>query len=151
MERNELRPLLRRMFPRQRDSLLPALHFLQQELGHLPEWTLQIVGWHLRVPASEVYGAATSYAELRIDPPGDHVIRVCQGVGCRYTGGGQLLGDLIAALGIQPGETTVDGSVTLEETPCGFLCPAAPAAQLDGHWIGRARAEGLIEHIQGTV
>ena len=51
MEREELRPLLRRKFPPHRTYLLPALHFLQEELGHLPEWALQVVAWHLRTPA----------------------------------------------------------------------------------------------------
>ena len=151
MERSELRPLLRRKFPRQRDSLLPALHYLQGELGHLPEWALQIVGWHLRVPASEVYGAATSYTELRIHPPGDHVIRVCQGIACRYNGGRELLEELAAALGIRSGRTTADGAVTLEETPCGFLCAVAPAVQVDGQWAGRAKAEDVTDRIRGRA
>ena len=69
MEREELRPILRRKFPPHRTYLLPALHFLQEEFGHLPEWALQVVAWHLRTPASVVYGAATSYTELRIAGP----------------------------------------------------------------------------------
>ena len=68
---SDLRRILRETFPeRNRDALLPALHLLQHEHGHLPEWALQVVGWHLRVPASEIYGAATSYSELRIGIPG---------------------------------------------------------------------------------
>ena len=51
MQPSELRPMLRQMFPPERAYLLPALHYLQEELGHLPEWALQVVGWHLRVPA----------------------------------------------------------------------------------------------------
>ena len=74
MEREELRPLLRRKFPPHRTYLLPALHFLQEELGHLPEWALQVVAWHLRTPASVVYGAATSYTELRIQAPAPHLV-----------------------------------------------------------------------------
>ena len=151
MERNELRPLLRRTFPQQRDSLLPALHFLQGELGHLPQWALQIVGWHLRIPASEVYGAATSYTELRIEAPGEHILRVCQGIGCRYTGGNELLDELITALGIRPGETSRDGAVTLEEAACGYLCPLAPVAQLDGRWIGHAETGNILDRIQSAI
>jgi len=91
MEREELRPLLRRKFPPHRTYLLPALHFLQEELGHLPEWALQVVAWHLRTPASVVYGAATSYSELRIDHPGRHLVRVCTGLGCISAGARDLL------------------------------------------------------------
>ena len=31
---------------------------------------METAGWHLGVPSSEVYGAATSYTELRIEKPG---------------------------------------------------------------------------------
>jgi len=80
MNRSDLRPILREKFPPERTYLLPALHYLQEEFGHLPDWALQTVAWHLRVPPSEVYGAATSYSELRIDAPGSHVVRVCNGL-----------------------------------------------------------------------
>ncbi|MFQ6027962.1 MAG: NAD(P)H-dependent oxidoreductase subunit E [Dehalococcoidia bacterium] len=138
MESNELRPLLQQKFPPERNSLLPALHFLQHEFGYLPDWALQIVGWHLRIPASEVYGAATSYSELRVASPGRHVVRVCDGLSCWHGGGRELLAGLIDSLGIQPGETSGDGRVTLETTPCGFLCALAPAVEVDGRWQGRA-------------
>ncbi len=138
MEREELRPLLRQRFPRGRTYLLPALHFLQHELGYLPEWALQTVSWHLRVPASEVYGAATSYSELRIDALPKHLVRVCTGLSCRVAGGQQLMDYLSQRLGIQPGETTVDGKIGLEETSCGFLCAVAPAVEVDHRWQGRA-------------
>ena len=81
-DRKSLRAALRDRFPRERGQLLPALHFLQHEFGYLPDWAMEVTGWHLGVPASEVYGAATSYTELRIDKPGEHVLRVCTGLGC---------------------------------------------------------------------
>ena len=138
MERNQLRPILREKFPPERTYLLPALHYLQHELGHLPEWALQTVAWHLRVPASEVYGAATSYSELRIEPPGQHVVRVCTGLACWTNGGQEIAQWLIEHLGIAEfGQTSQGSAVTLEETHCGFVCPMAPAVEVDGRWHGR--------------
>lgn len=147
MDRNELRPALRRQFPRERTHLLPALHFLQHEFGHLPEWALEIVGWHLRIPASEVYGAATSYSELRINPPGRHLVRVCGGLACWYAGGRELLEQLSSQRNLQPEQPAPDGGITLEETACGFLCPMAPAVEVDGRWHGRV----TMEHLDGLV
>ena len=109
-----------------------------------------MVGWHLRIPASEVYGAATSYSELRINTPGRHLVRVCTGLSCWHSGGRQLLEELQARWAVQPGETTSDGGITLEETPCGFLCPMAPAAQVEGIWRGRVIAEDIIQQLQDT-
>ena len=151
MDRNQLRAHLRQEFPRDRGQLLPALHYLQHEFGYLPDWGMEVVGWHLGVPASEVYGAATSYTELRTQKPGEHVLRVCTGLGCWMTGAGDLLGAIGQELGVHPGETTSDGRVTVEETPCGFLCGLAPAVELDGEWQGRATLESVRELITATA
>ncbi|MDE2938423.1 MAG: NAD(P)H-dependent oxidoreductase subunit E [Chloroflexota bacterium] len=148
MEREELRPLLRRKFPPHRTYLLPALHFLQEELGHLPEWALQVVAWHLRTPASVVYGAATSYTELRIHAPAQHLVRVCSGLSCWHGGGQELLADLSRALGVAADKATEDGRVTLEETPCAYRCPLAPLAEVDGVWLGRADAGQVVSLLE---
>ena len=148
MEREELRPLLRRKFPPHRAYLLPALHFLQEELGHLPEWALQVVAWHLRTPASVVYGAATSYTELRIKAPAQHLVRVCTGLSCWHGGGRELLAELSQTLGVETGPATEDAPITLEETPCAYRCPLAPLVEVDGQWVGRAHAGQVATELQ---
>ncbi len=154
MDQSELRAILRQKYPRERTHLLPALHLVQGELGYLPEWALQVVGWHLRIPASEVFGAATSYSELRINSPGRHLVRVCSGLSCWHNGGRQLLEELEGHLAIRPGDAsgdaTQDVGITLEETPCGFLCPMAPAVQVDGIWRGRVSAAEIIQQLQDS-
>jgi len=150
-DRKELRAVLREKFPRNHGQLLPALHFLQHEFGHLPDWAMEVVGWHLGIPASEVYGAATSYTELRIKKPGEHVVRVCTGLGCWMNGGKDLLSGLAHDLQAKPGETTSDGRITLEETLCGFLCGLAPAVEVDGKWQGRATAAAVHASVNGAA
>jgi NADH:ubiquinone oxidoreductase subunit E len=149
MQRSDLRPILQDKFPRERTYLLPALHYLQHEFGYLPEWALQIVSWHLRIPASEVYGAATSYSELRMEEPGQHVVRVCTGLSCWYGGGKELWESLHKRWGDESGDGDSSKETTLEETPCGFLCPMAPAIEIDGRWHGRVTPESLAHLVQG--
>jgi NADH:ubiquinone oxidoreductase subunit E len=141
--RKALRGALSEKFPRERGHLLPALHHVQHELGYLPGWAMEAVGRHLRVANSEVYGAATSYSELRLSPPARHTLRVCTGLSCWLNGGGDLLDRLSEDLGVQPGDVPADGATALEETPCGFLCGVAPAVQWDGRWLGRATVESV--------
>ncbi len=138
MEREELRPILRQKFPPHRTYLLPALHYLQEELGHLPEWALQVVAWHLRTPASVVYGAATSYTELRIDAPEGHLVRVCTGLSCWHGGGRELLAELSQMLEPAEANPAPGIPVVLEETPCAYRCPLAPLVEVAGRWRGRA-------------
>lgn len=131
-----LRRTLRERYPdRGRHNLLPALHFLQHEHGFLPEWALQVVGWHLRVPASEVYGAATSYSELRLEPP-QRNIAVCAGLACWLAGGDELL----ATARRQTGD---DGNA-IATTACAYMCGVAPAVRVAGRWLGRMDAGRLM-------
>ncbi len=142
-DQKSLRAALREKFPRDHGQLLPALHFLQHEFGYLPDWAMEVVGWHLGIPASEVYGAATSYTEFRVEEPGTHVLRVCTGLSCWTNGGSELLGKVVDKLQVHPGETTPDGMVTFEETACGYLCAVAPAVEWDGKWTGRATTKSV--------
>ena len=104
---------------------------------------MEVVGWHLGIPASEVYGAATSYTELLTTQPGRHVVQVCTGISCSVNGAGRLLESLTASLGVEPGETTPNGRITLSETPCAFMCGVAPAVRLDHEWQGRANVDSV--------
>ena len=139
-----LRRALRRHFPeRSRDNLLPALHFLQHEHGYLPEWALQVVGWHLRVPASEVYGAATSYTELHLDPPKLRNVVVCTGLACWQSGSEELLNEVLHQP--DPDETS-----NVTTTACAFMCGLAPAVRINGSWRGRVHAERLTAIIENA-
>ena len=109
---------------------------------------MEVVSWHLGIPASEVYGAATSYSELRVEEPGPHVLKVCTGISCWINGGRDLLQAVESVLRSNPDQTISDNLVTLEETACGFLCGMAPAVELDGAWIGRATPESVRELVR---
>ncbi len=141
-ERASLRAELRERFPSQRSQLLPALHYLHRQFGYLPDWAMEVVGWHLGVPASELYGAATSYTELRPRQPAPRTLRICAGLSCRVNGADQLL-SAAASLGLEPNRAEADPSIALEETLCGFLCAVAPVVQLDGAWHGRVTPDAL--------
>jgi NADH:ubiquinone oxidoreductase subunit F (NADH-binding)/NADH:ubiquinone oxidoreductase subunit E len=131
----DLEPVLAR-FPRERRWLLPALQAVQGRLGHLPLDALSRVGAHLRVPASEVYGVATHYPELRLAPVGAHHVRVCRGVSCDLLGSGDLLAALARRLDTLPDLA----AVTLETADCLFACAVAPVIEVDGAYRGRVRA-----------
>ena len=145
-----LRSVLREKIPRDHGQLLPALHFVQHEYRYLPDWAMEVVGWHLGIPASEVYGAATSYTELLTVQPGRHVVQVCTGISCSINGGGRVLEMLQTSLGIESGETTADGRITLGETACAFMCGVAPAVRFDHEWQGRATVESVNELLRGS-
>ena len=151
-DRNALRATLRQKFPRNRGQLLPALHFLHEEFGYLPDWAMELTGWHLGSPISEVYGAATSYTQLRTENPGHHIVRVCTGLSCWISGGREILEKLQSELRISAPATTPDDRVTLEEVPCTYMCGMAPVVELDGAYTGRASVDsiqGMFSEVAG--
>jgi NADH:ubiquinone oxidoreductase subunit E len=129
--------------PPQRTNLLPALHLVQESLGHLPGWALQCVGRQLHIPASEVHGVASGYTEFRFGPPPATLVQICTGLSCRLGGADALL---TGARERHGGE--------VETIPCLFACSLAPVALVGVRLLGRATAQLVADsagNAQATV
>lgn len=140
MEQQDLGPILSR-YPRERTYLLPALLAVQRGLGCLPNWAINEIAGHLRVTVNDADGVATSYPEVHRHPPGRRILRVCTGPSCSLKGADRLLSALSEELGVQVGETTPDGRLTLEETFCAFICSQAPVIKIEDRSYGRISPE----------
>ncbi len=147
MDRRALLEDLREL-PRERTMLLPALHLAHDRLGYLPGWAIEAIGAWLHVPKSEVYGAATSYANFRFRPPPRHRIKVCCGAACRVKGSGHLVEKLEEDLGVRLGGTTPSGAISLEKSDCLFACAVGPVVEIDGVTHGRSDEAKLTELIR---
>lgn len=123
--------------------LLPILHAIQAEFGHVPQACLPVIARELNLSRAEVHGVMSFYHDFRAEPAGRHVLRLCRAEACQSMGGDALGEAVQKALGIGWHETTIDGSITLEPVFCLGLCSCAPAAQLDGELIGRADLDGV--------
>ncbi len=127
--------------------LLPVLHAVQAEFGHIPEAAVPEIVQALALSRAEVHGVISFYHDFRTTPAGRRVIRLCRAEACQATGGDVLAADIRARLGIDWGETTADGRVTLEPAFCLGLCACGPAALIDDRPAGRldtARLEALL-------
>ncbi len=117
--------------------LLPILHDLQREFGHVPEAALWLVADRLNLSRAEVHGVMSFYHDFRREPAGHHVLKICRAEACQSMGGEALADGLRAALGLDWHGTTADGRLTLEPVYCLGLCSCAPAAMLDDTVYGR--------------
>ena len=125
--------------------LLPILHGIQEEFGHVPQDALPVIAEALNISKAEVHGVVTFYHDYRSHPAGRHVLKVCQAEACQSMGSDAVAAKLKLLLGIGFHETTRDGLVTLEPVYCLGLCACAPSAMLDGEVIGRLDDEKLEE------
>ena len=109
---------------------MPALHYVHHLYNYLPESAIEAVARHIKIPLSEAYGAATSYSEMRLVKPKEHVVKVCTGLSCKIANSQDLLN-------IAQCFASKTDNVAVEETPCGFLCAVAPTVCIDGQWSSK--------------
>lgn len=131
-------------------TLLPILHGIQEEFGHVPPEAVPVIAEALNLSRAEVHGVVTFYHDFRREPAGRHVLKLCRAEACQSVGGDALAARVQQLLGIGFHETTKDGAVTLEPVYCLGLCACAPSAMLDGEVIGRLD-EAMIEEILAEV
>ena len=124
-------------------ALLPILHAVQAEFGHVPEAALPMLAKALNLSRAEVHGVVSFYHDFREKPAGAHVIKLCRAEACQAVGADGVAAHARKALGIDWHGTTPDGKVTLEPVFCLGLCACGPAAIVDGKLHGRVDAARL--------
>jgi len=102
-----------------------------------------VIARGLNLSRAEVHGVVSFYHHFRTRPPGRHVLQICRAESCQAAGGRAIEAHAKARLGVDFGETTADGRVTLEAVYCLGLCACSPAAMLDHDVYGRVTREGL--------
>ncbi|MFP3897092.1 MAG: NADH-quinone oxidoreductase subunit NuoE [Anaerolineales bacterium] len=118
--------------PVQRSMLLTALFMAQEQHGHLTPEAIDRIADRFGMRPGEVYETATFYSMYREEPVGRYVIQVCEGLSCHLAGGAETIVDYLQQrLGIEPGETTLDGLFTLNTVQCLAACGSSPAMRIN--------------------
>src|SRR5919201_1916557 len=102
-----------------RSTILEELREAQKRHdGWLPPEALREVAETLDIAPAQAKAVASFYDMFHLQPVGRHVVEVCTNLSCALVGAQQVLEAFQDELGIRPGETTEDGSVTLREIEC---------------------------------
>ncbi|HNZ39594.1 MAG TPA: NADH-quinone oxidoreductase subunit NuoE [Candidatus Latescibacteria bacterium] len=136
-------------YPVKQGALLPILHLVQDELGALSLEALDWVARQIEVSPATVYGVATFYPMFRMEPVGQHHIKVCASLPCALAGCRELIAALKEKLGIEVGQTTPDGKYTLSKTECLAACTEAPAVLVNKKLHRKVTAENASEFLAG--
>ncbi|MGI6129339.1 MAG: NADH-quinone oxidoreductase subunit NuoE [bacterium] len=129
----------------ERGALIPILQEVQNVYGYLPQDAITEIATVLKMPATDIYGVATFYAQFHLKPRGRHVVRVCQGTACHVRGAAKILAAVEKELGIVPGETTADLRFTLEPVACLGCCGLAPVMMINEDTHGRLTADNVAD------
>ena len=95
-----------------------------------------------------VHGVVSFYSFFTTQPRGRHTMKFCMGTACYVGGMPQLIEKAKQALGIEMGQTTKDGAITLEICRCVGACSQAPVIVVDEEVSGRVKPNKLPQLIR---
>jgi NADH-quinone oxidoreductase subunit E len=125
-----------------------VLNELQSQIGFISKPMQGYVADRLGVPRGAIHGVVTFYSFFNTQPRGRHTIKFCMGTACYVGGTPQLIEKAKQILGIEMGDTTPDGQITLEVCRCVGACSQAPVLLVDDEVAGRVRPNKVPQLIR---
>ncbi|WP_372345156.1 NADH-quinone oxidoreductase subunit NuoE [Streptomyces sp. KL116D] len=138
-------------YPGSRSALLPLLHLVQAEEGHVTRTGMQFCADMLDLTTAEVTAVATFYSMYRRKPSGDYQVGVCTNTLCAVMGGDAIFESLQEHLGVGNNGTTEDGKITLEHIECNAACDFAPVVMVNWEFFDNqtpASAKQLVDDLR---
>jgi NADH-quinone oxidoreductase subunit E len=127
-----------------RSAVLPLLYLAQHEYGSITDEAVDEIAGLIGVGPTQVASLIGFYTLFHEGAGGTYRIQICTDFPCSLRGAEEFADELCARLGIQMGETTPDGLITVEEVKCVAACDRAPMFQLQD-------SEGIHYHEHQTV
>ena len=127
-----------------RSAVMPLLYLAQRDGGYVTKEEVIEIGEILDITPTEVASIIGFYTLYHDHAEGKIRIQVCNDLPCALRGADEFLDKLCENLGIQVGETTPDGAVTIEAVMCLAACDKAPMFQTQS-------PDGLVYYEEQTV
>lgn len=132
-------------------ALLSVLHAVQAEVGYLPADALNRLAVAFNRSRAEIHGIVSFYRDFRTAPGGRHRVQICRAEACQSMGSAALEEHARVLLGVDYGETSADGEITLEPVYCLGNCACSPSVRIDDRVHGRVdpgRLEELVADLR---
>lgn len=126
-------------------GLLPALHAIQDEFGHVPPEGVPAIADEFNLSRAEVHGVITYYHHFRSTPPAGRVVQICRAEACQAMGAEALVAHAEQQLGCKMHGHSADGTVTLEPVYCLGLCAQSPSLMVDDELHARVTPQRFDE------
>ena len=142
---DEVNRILAKYPPEQkRSAVMPLLYLAQRAGGYVTKAAMEDIARMLDITSTDVAEIVGFYTLYHDKKAGKYRMQVCTDLPCALRGADKFLQELCGNLGIQVGETTPDGLVTIEAVMCLAGCDRAPMFQLQS-------ADGIAYHENMTV
>jgi NADH-quinone oxidoreductase subunit E len=121
-------------YPEKRGALLPALHLVQAEHGHISRECAVEVAEIFEIRPVEVMEVVSFYNMFYDAPHAKHQVYVCTNLPCSLRGARSLLRQLESHLGVKAPGATSDQRIFLGHEECLGACGYAPMMRVDGQY-----------------
>lgn len=132
-----------------REAVMPLLTAVNEELSWVPDDAVIAISEATSVKPVEIYSVASFYSFFSLVPRGRNIVRLCSTISCAMAGQGAVLDALVDEFGVEPFETSPDGRLTIETTPCIGLCDQSPAMLVNGEPHVKLTPEKACEIVRG--
>ena len=140
-------------YPKPRSALLPLLHLVQSEVGHVSPDGIAMCAELLDLTKAEVSAVSTFYTMFKRRPVGDYHVGVCTNTLCAVMGGDAIYEALKEHTGIsEQNGVTPDGKVSLEHVECNAACDFAPVVMVNWEFFDNQTPESarqLVDALRG--
>ena len=136
-------------YPTKRSVLVPALLYMQDELGYLTDEAIREIAQRLELTELEVRNVISYYSMLTTKPRGKYNVQVCRNISCMLRGADDVIGHVKKRLGIGHKGTTADGVFSFEEVECIGACSWAPAMQVNYDFHENLTTEKVDQVLDG--
>lgn len=121
----------------QAGALIPLLQSAQDTYGFVSEKAIDYISHVTGIPAADIYGVVTFYAQFRTKPLGKYIIKVCNGTACHVNGVKQISDTVSDELNIDYEETSDDNNFSMLSVACVGCCSLAPVVVINDETFGR--------------
>ena len=118
-------------------NILESMLKAQDIEGYVSREMMQFLADKYAMHPNKVYETACFYSMIRTQPEGVIHVEICRSAPCFVNGSTEVINAVEDNLGLDVGETSVDGKVTLTCVECLGNCQAAPAIVVNGNMYPR--------------
>jgi len=123
------------------EMLVQILQRIVQQHGWISTDVIRQLAGELNLSRADVHGVVEYYHDFRTEPPGEHIVKICQAEACQAMGSRELT---------EHANRVIDEDTTLEPVYCLGNCALAPAVMVNGQTLGRVSTERFDAALAST-
>lgn len=138
-------------YPEARSAVMPLLYLAFLEHGYVTDTAVAEVSALTGLTTAQVESVASFYTMYKRRPVGTYLVSVCTSISCYLAGADDVLAAVEEEAGALDGETSTDGSISVEHVECIGACGGATAIQVNYENVEGVvpdKARGLVRWLR---